>query len=399
MTSFPNTIAPRLEIGLSKEDQARIDELRASKAPKSKGKGLFAQLNDLTINLTKIKLKEKVMFFQLLAVMINAGVPIIRALYVLSEQMSNLKLKRVIKALAFDMEQGTTLSGSMEKFDSVFGEAERGMIASGEASGNLNAILKDIAKQTEKSAQILAKVKGAMIYPASIFSIMMICLVLMLTMVVPKLTALFTEGGKELPASTKILMAVSEWSQNYWPSLIVIAAVALLGVSFLRKNKRGRYSIDLALVYLPIFGKIVRELMISRFARMLASLINSGVPIVKALEINANAVGNEVYKRRIQYASQDVSQGIPLGENLSDSGTLFPSAVASMVLVGEQTANLNEVAGKIADFYEGEVDNAVASLSKLMEPVILVVMGSMVGFIVAAIMQPIMSLSDISTAV
>ena len=394
-----SSIATRLEIGLSKEDQARIDELRASKAPKSKGKGLFAQLNDLTINLTKIKLKEKVMFFQLLAVMINAGVPIIRALYVLSEQMSNLKLKRVIKALAFDMEQGTTLSGSMEKFDSVFGEAERGMIASGEASGNLNAILKDIAKQTEKSAQILAKVKGAMIYPASIFSIMMICLVLMLTMVVPKLTALFTEGGKELPASTKILMAVSEWSQNYWPSLIVIAAVALLGVSFLRKNKRGRYSIDLALVYLPIFGKIVRELMISRFARMLASLINSGVPIVKALEINANAVGNEVYKRRIQYASQDVSQGIPLGENLSDSGTLFPSAVASMVLVGEQTANLNEVAGKIADFYEGEVDNAVASLSKLMEPVILVVMGSMVGFIVAAIMQPIMSLSDISTAV
>ena len=394
-----SSIATRLEIGLSKEDQARIDELRASKAPKSKGKGLFAQLNDLTINLTKIKLKEKVMFFQLLAVMINAGVPIIRALYVLSEQMSNLKLKRVIKALAFDMEQGTTLSGSMEKFDSVFGEAERGMIASGEASGNLNAILKDIAKQTEKSAQILAKVKGAMIYPASIFSIMMICLVLMLTMVVPKLTALFTEGGKELPASTKILMAVSEWSQNYWPSLIVIAAVALLGVSFLRKNKRGRYSIDLALVYLPIFGKIVRELMISRFARMLASLINSGVPIVKALEINANAVGNEVYKRRIQYASQDVSQGIPLGENLSDSGTLFPSAVASMVLVGEQTANLNEVAGKIADFYEGEVDNAVASLSKLMEPVILVVMGSMVGFIVAAIMQPIMSLSDISTGV
>ena len=299
-----SSIATRLEIGLSKEDQARIDELRASKAPKSKGKGLFAQLNDLTINLTKIKLKEKVMFFQLLAVMINAGVPIIRALYVLSEQMSNLKLKRVIKALAFDMEQGTTLSGSMEKFDSVFGEAERGMIASGEASGNLNAILKDIAKQTEKSAQILAKVKGAMIYPASIFSIMMICLVLMLTMVVPKLTALFTEGGKELPASTKILMAVSEWSQNYWPSLIVIAAVALLGVSFLRKNKRGRYSIDLALVYLPIFGKIVRELMISRFARMLASLINSGVPIVKALEINANAVGNEVYKRRIQYCSR-----------------------------------------------------------------------------------------------
>ena len=138
--------------------------------------------------------------------------------------------------------------------------------------------------------------------------------------------------------------------------------------------------------------------MVSRFARLLASLMNAGVPIVKSLEINANAVGNEVYKRRIQYAAQDVSQGIPLGENLNDSSFLFPPTVASMVLVGEQTANLNEVATKIAEFYEEEVDTAVASLSKLMEPVILVVMGSMVGFIVAAIMQPIMSLSDISTS-
>ncbi len=399
MNTIPSSIATHLEIGLSREDQARIDELRASKAPKPKGKGIFTQINDVIINLTKVKLKEKVMFFQLLAVMINAGVPIIRSLYVLSEQMNNLKLKKIIRSIALEMEEGKTLSVSMERFASVFGEAERGMIASGEASGNLNSILKDIAKQTEKNAIILAKVKGAMIYPASIFSIMLVSLFLMLTMVVPKLTDLFTEGGKELPTSTKILMAVSEWSQDYWPSLIVIAVVAFLGFSLLRRDRRGRYSIDLALVYLPIFGKLVRELMISRFARMLASLMNSGVPIVKALEINANAVGNEVYKRRIQYAAQDVSQGIPLGENLNQSGFLFPSAVASMVLVGEQTANLTEVAGKIADFYEGEVDNAVASLSKLMEPVILVVMGSMVGFIVAAIMQPIMSLSDISTSV
>lgn len=389
----------RLEIGLSKEDQTRIGELRSSLEKAGERKSLFAALNEWAVGLTSIKLKEKVVFFQLLSVMINAGVPIIRSLYVLAEQMTNVRFKKVIKSLATEMEEGKTLSLAMEKFDNIFGEADRGMIASGEASGNLNNILKDIAKQSEKSAMIIAKVKGAMIYPASVMSILFVCLFLMLTMVVPQLTGLFTEGGKELPTTTLILLKLSDLAQNYWGTLLVILVLAVLGFMLVKKSKQGRYSIDFALIHMPIFGKILRELMISRFTRMLASLMNSGVPIVKALEINANAIGNEVYKRRIQYASQDVSQGMPLGENLNESGILFPSSVASMVLVGEQTANLNEVANKIADFYESEVDNAVASLSKLMEPMILIAMGGMVGFIVAAIMQPIMSLSDIASGV
>ncbi len=401
MNTIPNIASTRLDIGLSREDQARIDELRSStKTVVAKKKTTLSGINEwVVLTFTKITLREKVMFFQLLSVMINAGVPIIRALYVLSEQMNNLKLKKVIRELALEMEEGQTLSACMEKFGDTFSEAERGMIASGEASGNLNQILKDIAKQAEKSAMIIAKVKGAMIYPVSILTVMFICVFLMLTLVVPKLTALFTEGGKELPMSTEILMKLSEWAQDYWIGVIVFVVVFILGFNLVKKSKQGRYSIDLALLYLPIFGKLVRELMVSRFARMLASLMNAGVPIVKSLEINANAVGNEVYKRRIQYAAQDVSQGMPLGENLNESSFLFPPTVASMVLVGEQTANLNEVAIKVADFYEGEVDNAVASLSKLMEPVILVVMGGLVGFIVAAIMQPIMSLSDISTSI
>jgi len=399
--NIPTTISTRLDIGLSREDQARIDELRNAGKPKVGGKkATFAALNEWVIlTFSKITLREKVMFFQLLSVMINAGVPIIRALYVLSEQMNNLKLKKVIRELALEMEEGRTLSSAMEKFGTTFTEAERGMIASGEASGNLNQILKDIAKQAEKTAMIIAKVKGAMIYPISIFTVMIICVSLMLTLVVPKLTDLFMEGGQDLPTSTKILMKLSEYARGYWVEAIVFLVVFFLGFIVVKKSKQGRYSIDLAILYLPVFGKLVRELMVSRFARMLASLMNAGVPIVKSLEINANAVGNEVYKRRIQYSAQDVSQGMPLGENLNESSFLFPPTVASMVLVGEQTANLNEVANKIADFYEGEVDNAVASLSKLMEPMILVIMGGLVGFVVAAIMQPIMSLSDISTSI
>ncbi len=394
----PNTT--RLEIGLSREDQERIDSLREIKldsAPSKRKTSLFEQLNNAVIGWTKISLREKVTFFQLLAVMINAGMPIIRSLYVLSDQLQNLKLKNVIRKLALEMEEGRSLSQAMESHPSVFTQADRGMVASGEASGNLNAILNDIAHQSEKSAIIMSKVRGAMIYPAAIFLIMGVCLFIILTMVVPKLTTLFDSGGRELPTSTQLLIKASELAQNYWLGFLLLGLVFVLGLIVVRQTKQGRYSMDLAFLYLPIFGKLMRELMVSRFARMLASLMKAGVPIVKALEIDANALGNEVYSQRVGYAAQDVAQGIPLGENLSGSDFLFPPMVASMVLVGEQTANLSEVCSKVADYYEEEVDNAVASLSKLMEPVILVVMGGMVGFIVAAIMQPIISLSDVSS--
>ncbi len=228
---------------------------------------------------------------------------------------------------------------------------------------------------------------------------MLIAVVLMLTLVVPKISALFTQSSQELPLSTKILITASEYAQHGWVYMILGALVFSGGFYVFSRQKRGKYLLHFALLYVPIFGKLMRELMIARFTRVLASLLNSGIPIVKALEITSHAVGNEVYKQRIDFASQDVAQGIPLGENLTDNSFLFPPMVASMVLVGEQTANLVEVCNKIADFYETEVDNMVSTLSKLMEPIILVVMGGTVGFVVAAIMQPIMALSDISSVV
>jgi len=398
--SNANVETVTLDIGLSKDDMDRIEELRRVDLDKAHDdRSILVKLNEIVAKMNGVKLAEKVTFFQLLAVMINAGVPIIRALYVLSDQNKNPYLKIIIRQMAKDMEEGTTFADTMGAFPKVFTEAEQGMIASGEASGNLNEILKDIAKQAEKTAKIIRKVKGAMIYPISIMAIMAVALFIMLTMVVPKLEGLFTEGGKELPASTQTLLSLSEWAQNSW--LTIVIGVILLGVGFTvaRKNKQAKYGMDYALLYIPVFGKLIRQLMISRFARMLASMMEAGIPIVKALEINSNALGNAVYQRRIDFAAQDVSQGIPLGENLTDNEFLFPPMVASMVTVGEQTSNLTEVSTKIAEFYEDEVDTAVASLSKLMEPVILVVMGSAVGFIVAAIMQPIMALSDLSGAI
>lgn len=393
------TTATHIDIGLSREDQDRIQSLRQVQldAPQTKHGAWFAKLNAMVVNWTRITLREKVTFFQLLAVMINAGMPIIRSLYVLSSQLSNLKLKGVILQLAAEMEEGNSLSKAMSKHPKLFTQAERGMIASGEASGNLNKILLDIASQAEKTALLISKVKGALVYPCAIFLVMMVSLYLMLTMVVPKLTELFASGGQELPFATQLLLNASAFAQNSWLTVVIIFVLFVLGLSFVRRSKEGRYSIDYFFLYLPIFGKLIRQLMIARFARMLETLMRAGVPIVKALEIDSNSLGNEVYRRRIDFASQDVAQGIPLGENLSSSDFLFPPMVASMVLVGEQTANLAEVCSKLADYYEQEVDLAAASLSKLMEPVILVVMGSMVGFLVAAIMGPIINLTDVAS--
>lgn len=389
-----------LDIGLSKEDQDRIAQLRKDSNKRRTGlRDLLVGINEFLLNSTRIKLQEKVTFYQLLAVMINAGVPIIRSLKVLSEQNHNKHFQRVIAGLAQHMEEGESLSEAMRQYEKIFSETERGMIASGEASGNLNSILRDIAKQSLKTSMIIAKVKGAMIYPTTIIFIMIVAVVLMLTLVVPKITALFAEGNTELPLTTKILIGASETAQKYWNLLGLGGVILVIGLVLFHRSQRGRYTIHMLALKLPIFGSLLRQLMIARFTRSLSSLILSGIPIVKALEINANAMGNEVYKRRIKFAAQDVAQGIPLGENLTGNEFLFPPMVSSMVLVGERTANLSEVCTKIADYYENEVDTLVNSLSKLMEPVILVVMGLVVGFIVAAIMQPIMALSDISSVI
>lgn len=396
MADTQQIAATHLDIGLSKEDQDRIAAIRKDGAPRSVG-GVLKALNDFTVGLTKVKIREKVTFYQLLAVMINSGVPLIRSLYVLSEQNKNKRFKLIIRDLAQQMEQGESLSNAMKEHPEVFNQSEWGMIASGEASGNMDEILKDIAKQVNKSALIVSRVKGAMTYPLVIMMIMAIALFLILTMVVPKIMELFNQAGEGLPLTTKILIASSEFTQNRWPLFALIVLALLVGGIVFRRSKRGKYLLDMGLLYVPIFGVVIRNLMISRFARMLSSLMRSGIPIVRALEINANAVGNEVYKRRIEFAAQDVAQGIPLGENLTENAFLFPPMVVSMILVGEQTANLDEVSDKIADHYEDQVDTAISSLSKLMEPIILLVMGGVVGFIVAAIMQPIMQLSDLSS--
>jgi len=393
----------RVDIGLSPEDEARLKALNEASPMdddfvSSSGNvlvDLYSKLNMYLQSMNKIKIADKVTFFELLSVMINAGVPLVRALYVLSDQVQNVKLRLIIRDMAKKVEKGTKLSDTMNNFPKVFGEAEVGMVRSGEATGKLNKVLRQIADQTQKSASLLSKVKGAMIYPAAIICIMIGALIVMLVVVVPKISDIFSQSETELPTSTKVLIAMSDTAKNSYVEVIIV--VTILGLAFwlFKQTKTGKYQLDNLLLHMPIFGLMLRKLAVSRFARNLASLMQSGIPIVRALEINASAVGNEVYKKRIIMAAEDVAQGIPLGENLNDSKFLFPEMVVSMISIGEQTAKVDEVAEKIAAYYEEQVDDMISGLSRMLEPVILVVMGLGVGGLVAAVMQPIMNLTDV----
>ncbi len=359
-------------------------------------KDFLVGLNDQVENLSKVKAKEKATFFRLLAVMINAGIPIVESLTVLANQTKNPRLKKNISKIADEIKKGSKLSESMKKYSGVFNESDIGMIAAGEISGRLNGVLQDIAADTEKSASLKAKIKGALTYPIVVMFILATAITLLMVMVVPQITSLFTGSGQVLPPATQMLINISDFLRNNI-LLVTLSPFLLVGtMSLIRKTELGKYYTDFLLLLIPVFGQLNRKAALSRFSRMISNLLKSGISIVEALIITANSIGNDVYKRRIIVSSKDIAQGIPMGENLRGNERLFPTMVVSMVAIGEQTGEISTVMDKIADFYEEEVDLMSSNFSKLLEPLILVVVGVTVGGIVAAVMQPIMSLTDMA---
>ncbi len=402
MNETTNTMEVRAPSGAPDElnilniGEEAAEQLSSQYLPQRKGLvGLYQSLNEMVQSFTTIPMKDKVTFFQLLAIMIAAGVPLVKSLYVLANQTKNMRFRKVVATMAQNVESGRTLSESMGAFHNVFDDAQIGMIRAAEASGKLIEILKDIAHQAEKAAAITSKVKGAMIYPAVVFTMMSGAVIVILTMVIPKIMELFTQTNAKLPASTLTLLAISDFLRNH-SVLLVIGLMIFIGVfSLWKKTSAGRYQWHNVALHIPVFGRMLRGMAISRFTRALSSLLTSGIPIVEALTINADAIGNDVYRRRIVLASEDVARGIPLAENLTESNFLFPEMVVSMIAIGEQTAELHNVAGKIADYYEDEVDQMAANMSKLLEPIIMGVMGVVVGGLIVSVMQPIFSLMDV----
>ena len=367
----------------------------AKKAKEAPSQNIFKRLDNAVRSLGKPEAKDKATFFRLMAVMVNAGVPLIKSLETIAEQTVNYKLRTAAFEIAKDIENGGNLSAAMMRYPEIFEEAEIGMIKSGEASGQLNVILKQLASEVEKSASIKRKVKGAMMYPLFIVIVMVVVVAGMMILVVPKISQIFMEGGKQLPALTKFVIAVSGFMSTQWAWIFGGIAGIIFAVMGAYKTEQGKYTIDWILLHLPVFGKMLQMSILARFSRSLGNLLNSGIPIIQSLNINAKGLGNAVYRQRVELAAEDVSHGIGLAESLRDLSE-FPTMMVQMISVGEQTAQLDTITQKIAEYYEDEVDTVVAGLSKALEPIIIVVLGAVVGVIITAIMLPIIQLADVA---
>lgn len=350
---------------------------------------------------SKVQAKDKAVVFRLLAVMINAGLSIVKALKILAQQNENPKMKLVLSDIASKVESGISFSDGLRHYSEIFLESEIGMIEAGEASGQLNKTLVNLATETEKSSSLAKKIKSAMIYPVVVLMVLTGAIFLVMTMVIPKLGELFEGAGAELPAATQMLINISNWFVAThilvpnWLLLILAIIAVVIFIAYWKKTTVGKLQWDRLMLHIPIFGELNRKAALASFSRQLALLSESGVAIVRSLEITANAVGNEVYRLRLLDVKADVERGVAIHKNI-EGDKLFPDLVVSMIAVGEQTAQLGTVTQKIAAFYDEEVETFVKNLSTIMEPMIIVTIGVLVGGLVAAIMQPIMDITDIA---
>lgn len=364
-------------------------------APKSAAdkKTWWQALNDALISNQKVGLKDKVAFYRLLATMVNAGLTVLQALRILHDEQKNPVMKKVEETMIKNIQSGHNLSATLRAFPKSFSDSEVAMVESGEKTGKLNTALMQLATQIEKLSSLSKKLVGALIYPALIVFVMIGVVFVLMWQVVPKLIGMFSEFGG-LPPATQALVNVSDFIQNYWYLFIAAPFVVLALWTSWRKTEQWLYLTDKLLIHIPGVGGLLRKIIISRFARLLASLMGSGVSIVEALRIISGALGNEVYRQRLLLVRDDVSRGITMGKSL-ENDPLFPDMVTQMIKVGEETAKIDVIIVKVADFYDEEVDGSVSSINKIIEPVIIVTMAIIVGFIAYAIMTPIMQLSDV----
>jgi type IV pilus assembly protein PilC len=360
----------------------RIDPAKAAKAeakPKAAAKGAKAPSKNLAI------------FTRQFSVMIDAGLPLVQCLDILGKQEPDKGFSGVILAVRSDVESGAALADAMKKHPRAFDALYSNMIAAGEAGGILDTILKRLAVYIEKNVKLKGQVKSAMIYPCAVIVIATVVVAAILWKVIPTFAQLFAGLGAQLPLPTRVVIAASDNLVAYGPFILV----GLGGIGFAIKKyydtPAGRYQIDALMLKMPILGMILRKIAVARFCRTLSTLLSSGVPILDGLDITAKTAGNAVVEEAIQKTRSSIERGETVSAPLRETN-VFPSMVVQMINVGETTGALDAMLAKIADFYEEEVDTAVAGLLTLMEPIMIAVLGGVVGGIVIAMYMPIFDL-------
>lgn len=341
-----------------------------------------------------VKGKDVVIFSRQFSTMISAGLPLIQCLDILASQEQNKAFARIIRNIKEDIEGGSTLTDALKKYPKVFDDLFINMIAAGEAGGILDTILNRLATYLEKAMKLKRKVKGAMTYPAVVLFVSFAVITLLLVKVVPVFQSIFAGMGRELPLLTQSLIDLSSFVSNnslYIVGAMIVAVVAL--VKFYQTDK-GRYLFDRMVLKPPVIGPLMRRVAIAKFTRTLSTMISSGVPILDGLEITSRTAGNKIIEKALMETRKNISEGKTIAEPLAAT-TVFPPMVVQMIAVGEATGSLDSMLTKIADFYDDEVETAVASMTSMLEPLLMVFLGGVVGGMIVAMYLPIFQIGSI----
>jgi type IV pilus assembly protein PilC len=342
----------------------------------------------------RVKEKNVVVFCRIFSTMINAGLPLIQCLDLLAQQEENKIFAKIIRAIKDDIEGGTSLTDALKKYPKVFDELFVNLIAAGEAGGMLDIILGRLSNYLEKAMKLKKRVKSAMTYPAAVLIISVGVVALLLIKVIPVFQKMFEGMGGELPGPTMMLITASEFAQTYWWAILAV----IIGIGFalnrFYRTEKGRWMIDSLSLRAPVFGPLLKKVAVAKFSRTLSTMMSSGVPILEGLNIVSKTSGNKVVEDALLKTRQSISEGRTISEPLAETG-IFPPMVVQMIAVGEATGALDTMLTKIADFYDDEVDAAVDAMTALLEPVMMVFLGGIVGGMIVAMYLPIFKLASV----
>ena len=386
-----NTIKGEIEVANEAAVHTQLKRLRIQNAKvKEKPKDMFANVAFLQ---PKVTGKDIVVFTRQMSTMIDAGLPLVQSLQILSKQQENPTFKRALLEIVNDVETGTTLADGMRKHPKVFDPLFSNMIEAGEIGGILDTILSRLADFKEKSMALQKKIKGAMTYPTICLFIAILILAVILIFVIPVFEEMFASMGSALPAPTQLVVDASAFAQAN--VFYLIAAVFAAGFVFKKiyATEKGKLKIDGLLLHAPIAGVLIRKVAVAKFTRTLSTMLESGVPILDALQVVAKTAGNKVIEQAVFHVADSIAEGRPIAEPLEESG-VFPNMVVQMINVGESVGALDAMLEKIADFYDEEVDQAVENLTAMIEPFMMVFLGGTIGGLVIAMYLPIFTMAD-----
>jgi len=341
-----------------------------------------------------VALKDRMMFTRNLSVMIGSGLPLSKAIYNLSSQTSNKRFTKILLHIFDDIQEGSTFADALAKYPAVFNELSVSMVKVGETSGNLEEVLLILADQLEKEHDLISKVRGAMTYPAVILFAMFGIGIIMMTYVMPKLLGVFKSMKVELPWTTQLVIKISDTLRNYSLIVLIVFVIVAFAIKFFLSTENGKRAKSYISIHLPGIKNMIIKINCARFARIYSSLLKSGVSVVESLKIVRNTLGNYYFRSILNSGIEQIQKGIPLSKVLEEHSNIFPILVGQMVAVGEETGKTEVVLLKLAEFYEKEVDQQTKNLSSIIEPMLMVIIGSAVGFFAISMLQPMYSIMD-----